>query len=164
MQDNDAKRLRGLTKSANEKKRHFHTRTMNQIDMQETIDMLGRHLLNFARLSSVWHEFSSRNPDENWRRREKSKGLGGQNTHKKSSPEQLSLYLAYNMPPRLLYRTPPLCHPILALCPPLWRCTLCQDNNPRQQGSDNKNGRRAEVFFSLKPTVIPIFLPITDSR
>ena len=107
MQDNDAKRLRGLTKSANEKKRHFHTRTMNQIDMQETIDMLGRHLLNFARLSSVWHEFSSRNPDENWRRREKSKGLGGQNTHKKLSPEQLSLYLAYNMPPRLHYRSPP---------------------------------------------------------
>ena len=80
---------------------------MNQIDMQETIDMLGRHLLNFARLSSVWHEFSSRNPDENWRRREKSKGLGGQNTHKKLSPEQLSLYLAYNMPPRLLFLTPP---------------------------------------------------------
>jgi hypothetical protein len=95
--------------------------------------------------------------------REKSKGLGGQNTHKKLSPEPLSLYLAYNMPPRLLYLTPPLCHPILALCPPLWRCTLCQDNNPIQQGSDNKNGRRTEVFFSLKPTVIPIFLPITDS-
>jgi hypothetical protein len=83
-------------------------------------------------------------------------GLGGQNHFP-------SIWLT-TCPHRLLYLTPPLCHPNLALCPPLWWCTLCQDNNPRQQGSDNKNARRTEVSVSLKPTVITIFLLITDSK
>ena len=56
----------------------------------------------------MWQDFSSRNTDENWRRREKTQRLAGQYTHKKLSPEHISLNLAYNMPPRLLYRSPPL--------------------------------------------------------
>ena len=148
MQDNDAKRLRGLTKSANEKKRHFHTRTMNQIDMQETIDMFGRHLLNFARLSSVWHEFSSRNPDENWRRREKSKGLGGQNTHKKLSPEQLSLYLAYNMLPRLLYPTPPSATLSWHYVHRSGGAHCAKTTTPDSKAVTNKMGGRQNFFFS----------------
>ena len=146
MQDNDAKRLRGLTKSANEKKRHFHTRTMNQIDMQETIDMLGRHLLNFARLSSVWQEFSYRNPDENWRKREKSKGLGGAKHTQKVIPRTTFPLFGLQHAPTSPLSIPALCHPILAQCPPLWRCTLFQEHDPRQQGSDNNKRGRLEVF------------------
>jgi hypothetical protein len=55
----------------------------------------------------VWQEFSSCNTDEKWRGREKTKGLGGQNTHIKLCPKPLSLSLADNNPSRLLYRTHP---------------------------------------------------------
>jgi hypothetical protein len=56
----------------------------------------------------VWLEFSSCNTDEKWRGREKTKGLGWQNTHIKLCPKPLSLSLADNNPSRLLYRTHPI--------------------------------------------------------
>jgi hypothetical protein len=55
----------------------------------------------------VWQEFFSCNTDENGRGTEKTKGLGGQNTHKKLCPEPLALSLADNNPSRLLFRTHP---------------------------------------------------------
>jgi hypothetical protein len=63
--------------------------------------------------------------------------------------------------------TSPLSNPTLptpnfALYAPLWQCTVCHNNNPRQQGGDNDKGGRLEVFFFLQPTVFQIFLAITQ--
>ena len=70
--------------------------------------MAGTRLPIFAQLEPLWQEFYSRNIDPNWQRSEKTRGVGGENTHKKLSCEPNSLHLAYNIPLSLLYRSPPL--------------------------------------------------------
>ena len=79
----------------------------DQKSVEGTLGMLGTHLPTFAQLEKVWQELSSRNIDPNLQNRDKTRGLGGQNTLKKLSSEPNALYLAYNMPPLLLYLTPP---------------------------------------------------------
>ena len=56
----------------------------------------------------MWQEFSSPNLDPNWQKSKKTRGVGWENVHKKLSHESNTLYLAYNIPLRLLYRSPPL--------------------------------------------------------
>ena len=143
---NDAHRWKGQPKNEHDKKRTFHTNTHHQNNAERTLHMSGTHLPIFAQLQQLWLEFYSTNIDPNCQKSQKTRGLHWENKQQKLSWEPISLYLAYNMTPRLLYRTPPLCHPILALCPPLWRCTLCQEHDPRQQGSDNNKRGRLEVF------------------
>jgi hypothetical protein len=96
---------RGFTNTTHEKKRTFTTSINDQNNVERTIDMLGRHLQKFAQLETVWQEFSSRNTGENWQRSDKTRGMGGQNTHNKLYSQPISLYLAYNMQPRLIYLT-----------------------------------------------------------
>ena len=122
---NDAHRWKGIQKIAHDKKRTFTTSINDQNNVERTIGMLGRHLQKFAQLETVWQEFSSRNTGENWQRSDKTRSMGGQNTDNKLYSQPISLYLAYNMQPRLIYLPPPL----FALCQPLWRCTFCQDHN-----------------------------------
>ncbi len=54
-------------------------------------------------------------------------------------------------------------HPLFALCPPLWWCTLCQEHSPRQQATHKDKGGRQEVCFVHQPTIIEIFFVITDN-
>ncbi len=104
---NNAHRWKGLHKNAHAKKKTFPTNTGDQNSVKGTLGMLGTHLPTFAQSEKVWQELSSRYIDPNWQNRVKTRGLGGQNTQKKLFYEPNTLYLAYNMPPRLPYLTPP---------------------------------------------------------
>ena len=110
----------------------------------------------------MWQEFSSPNLDPNWQKSKKTRGVGWENVHKKLSHESNTLYLAYNIPLRLLYRSPPPNHPNFTLCAPQQRCTLHQDNNHSKQGRQRPNGGGQKFVCSLEPTVFAIFLLTTD--
>ena len=62
----------------------------------------------FAQLQQLHQQFSYPNIDPNWQKSKKTRGVGWENVHKKLSYESNTLYLAYNIPLRLLYRSPPL--------------------------------------------------------
>ena len=78
------------------------------MNVKGTLGMAGTRLPIFAQSEHLWQELYSRNIHPNWQRSEKTRGMGGGNTHKKLSCEQKPLYLSYNIPLRLLYRSPPL--------------------------------------------------------
>ena len=144
----------GLKKVPTTKKRHFHTRSMNQIDMQETIDMLGRHLYNLAQLSAVWQEFSSCNTDEKWRGREKTKGLGWQNTHTKLCSKPNNTSLAYNIKKPLLFRS----HPFSTLTShSVQRHSGANSTNTTTTASQKDNKQKEEDRSLFFPSNQPFF-------
>ena len=104
---NDAHRWKGQPKNEHDKKRTFHTNTHHQNNAERTLHMSGTHLPIFAQLQQLWLEFYSTNIDPNCQKSQKTRGLHWENKQQKLSWEPISLYLAYNMTPRLLYRTPP---------------------------------------------------------
>ena len=109
----------------------------------------------------MWQEFSSPSLDPNWQKSKKTRGVGWENEHKKLSCEQKPLYLSYNIPLRLLYRSPPL-------------TTLTSHYEHRNSGAhltktttpaskeDNDQMEEDRSFFFLQLTVFEIFLAITD--
>ena len=99
---------RGNQKMLTEKKKTFPTSTNDQMNVKGTLGMAGTRLPIFAQLEPLWQELYSRNIHPNCQRTEKTRWMGGENTHKKLSCEQKPLYLSYNIPLRLLYRSPPL--------------------------------------------------------
>ncbi len=104
----------------------------------------------FAQLQQLPQQFSSPNIDPNWQKSKKTRGVGWENAHKKLSYESNSLYLAYNIPLRLLYRppSPPPNHPNFTLCATQQRCTLHQDNNHSKQGRQRPNGGGQKFIFA----------------
>jgi hypothetical protein len=160
---NDAHRWKGQPTNAHEKKRTFHTITNHQNNVEGTLHMSGTHLPIFAQSQQHNQEFSSPNIHPNWQKSKKTRGVGWEKLHKKLSPESNDLYLAYNMTLRVLYRPPPLHHPVFTLCAPLWRCTLCQEHNTtsKQLPTTKEGGKK--FFFVHLPPVRSIFLIITDN-
>ena len=83
----------------------------------------------------------------NWTNNSKKEGFGGaQHTQKVIPRTNLPLFGLQHAPTSPL-SNPPRSAPILALCPPLWRCTVCQDNNHSKQGRQRPNGGRQKFFF-----------------
>ena len=98
----------------------------------------------------------------NWTNNSKKEGFGGaQHTQKVIPRTNLPLFGLQHAPTSPL-SNPPRSAPILALCPPLWRCTVCQDNNHSKQGRQRPNGGGQKFVFSLEPTVFGIFLLTPD--
>jgi len=129
------------------------------MNVKGTLGMAGTRLPIFAQSEHLWQELYSRNIHPNWQRSEKTRGMGGGNTHKKLSCEQKPLYLAYNIPLRLLFRSPPPNHPNFTLCAPQQRCTTHQDNNHSKQGRQRPNGGGKKFFFpSNSPFLISFSL------
>ena len=100
--------VKGATKKTNEKKKPS---TLTQTTKTR---WKGRYTCKehpppiFAHLQQLPQQFSSPNIDPNWQKSKKTRGVGWENVHKKLSHESNYLYFAYNIPLRLLYRSPPL--------------------------------------------------------
>ena len=125
---------------------HTTLLTINTSILSPNISSEG--LQTFAQLSTVWQEFSSRNTDASWAKNKKNNGERGKNRQKKLSSKPNHPSLAYNIPLRLLFRSPPPNPPNFTLCAQKQRCTTHQDNNHSKQGRQRPKRRRKKFFFS----------------
>ena len=149
---NDAHRCKGQPKNAHEKKRTFHTNTYHQNNVEGTLHMSGKHLPIFAQLQQLPQELSYPNTHPNWQKSKKTRGVGWENLHKKLSSESNSLYLAYNIPLRVLYRSPPL-NPLSSHY--VHRCggAHCAKNTTPPASNFQRQRREARSLFCPPPNV-----------
>lgn len=99
--------------------------------------------------------FSSRNTGENWQRSEKTKGLGGQNTHNKLSSQSISLFLAYNMQPRLIYLTHPPLPPSLRTVSTAVEVHILPRPQPQTVSNSKRQGGKWSTRLERKLFVQP---------
>ena len=120
-----------------------------------------KHMQKGAQQSRVWDEFYSLNFDPNWQKSKKTRGVGWENEHKKLSCEPNPLHLAYNIPLRLLYRSPPLTTLTSHYVHRNSDAHLTKTTTTAsKEGNDQMEEDRS--FFCLKLTVFEIFLAITE--